>query len=280
MVELRSGTPVITIGAMKCGTSSLHRYLALHPDVAMSRVKELDYFVASKNWSKGESWYARQFPAGGRAWGESSPNYTKAPTFPGVPERIHARLPDARLIYVARDPVRRTISHYRHNLGHGRERRPVDEALAQPDDNPYVWPSRYRTQIDGYLAYFRREQVLLLDLDELAAEPARIMRQVFAFVGVDPSFEDPRMGEVHHRTEAKRVPNRFGRVLESVPEGWWLREKLGPLAGRPLPSVRASEATMAALRAVLRPEAEGYRALSGLGLRGWETLADDTGEGA
>ena len=35
---------LIIIGAMKCGTTALHRYLGLHPDVAMSEPKELNFF--------------------------------------------------------------------------------------------------------------------------------------------------------------------------------------------------------------------------------------------
>ena len=48
---------LLVIGAMKGGTSSLHRYLDLHPEIAMSRKKELDFFLAEKNWHKGKLWW-------------------------------------------------------------------------------------------------------------------------------------------------------------------------------------------------------------------------------
>jgi len=53
---------LLVIGAQKCGTTSLHRYLAAHPEVAMSEPKELDFFVehedrphyvANGNWHRG-----------------------------------------------------------------------------------------------------------------------------------------------------------------------------------------------------------------------------------
>lgn len=47
----------ITIGTMKSGTTSLHKYLSRHPQIFTSEMKELDYFVESKNWKQGLEWY-------------------------------------------------------------------------------------------------------------------------------------------------------------------------------------------------------------------------------
>jgi hypothetical protein len=35
---------VIVIGTMKCATSAVHTYLDAHPDIVMSRTKELNFF--------------------------------------------------------------------------------------------------------------------------------------------------------------------------------------------------------------------------------------------
>jgi hypothetical protein len=40
---------LVVIGGLKCGTTSLHHYLNLHPEVEMSRPKELNFFVAELN---------------------------------------------------------------------------------------------------------------------------------------------------------------------------------------------------------------------------------------
>jgi hypothetical protein len=50
---------------------------------------------------------------------EGSTGYTKRPASEGVAERIHAFNPDARLIYVMRDPFERLVSHYRHTVRKG-----------------------------------------------------------------------------------------------------------------------------------------------------------------
>jgi hypothetical protein len=36
---------LLVIGAAKCGTTSLHEHLNAHPEIAMSRENELDFFV-------------------------------------------------------------------------------------------------------------------------------------------------------------------------------------------------------------------------------------------
>ena len=54
---------LIIIGAMKAGTTSLHHYLGLHPQISMSRRMEPHFFVPEMNWSKGVKWYEQHFGA-------------------------------------------------------------------------------------------------------------------------------------------------------------------------------------------------------------------------
>ena len=61
---------LIVIGAQKCGTTSLHYYLGVHPDIFMSREKELRYFVEEFNWGKGIDWYRSHFGANASILGE------------------------------------------------------------------------------------------------------------------------------------------------------------------------------------------------------------------
>src|ERR687894_2292944 len=70
---------LIVIGAQKCGTSVLHYYLSLHPEVSMSRPKELNFFIEERNWPRGLDWYKSQFDGDARVRGEASPNYTAYP---------------------------------------------------------------------------------------------------------------------------------------------------------------------------------------------------------
>ena len=105
---------LIIIGAMKCGTTSLHRYLDLHPEIIMSGQKGLNFFIPERNWGKGVDWYRPNFKGNALVSGEASPNYTNFPDFKGVAGCMHPIGPNARLIYMVRDPVDRILSHYMH----------------------------------------------------------------------------------------------------------------------------------------------------------------------
>src|SRR5438105_1889408 len=152
---------LLIIGGLKCGTTSLHHYLSLHPEVAMSRPKELNFFVEDLNWPLGADWYASHFDPAASIRGESSPHYTNRPRFGGVPERISSVLGRPRLILVVRDPIDRMLSHYLHNLGGGYEKCSLDEAFAEPQGS-YVARSRYWFQLEPYLEVFDRELIAIV----------------------------------------------------------------------------------------------------------------------
>ncbi len=82
---------LIVIGAPKCATTSLHYYLGLHPQISMSRNKELGFFVSELNWPKGIEWYKSNFTGKARIYGESSTHYASYPFFSGVPEKMYSR---------------------------------------------------------------------------------------------------------------------------------------------------------------------------------------------
>jgi hypothetical protein len=178
---------LIVIGGLKCGTTSLHHYLNLHPEIAMSRPKELNYFVAELNWDLGRDWYKAHFDGAAAVRGETSPHYTNLPRFTGVAERMREMLPDARLIYMVRDPIDRMLSHYLHSVGGGYEARPLAEALSAPD-SAYLARSRYAMQLAPYLNAFGAGRILILAREDLLADRDATVRRAFGFCGVDPDF--------------------------------------------------------------------------------------------
>ena len=164
------------IGAMKAGTSSLHEYLHLHPEIFMSRFKEPQYFAPHRTrnglpWGQGNpcpepgiDWYLRLFDDAGdvKYAGESSVSYTAVPVLSGCHERIYAFNPEARLIYIMRDPVERTVSHYWHNVAGGWEDRDMLAAVKRLKD--YTARSHYAMQLRPYINTFGRDRVHLLTL--------------------------------------------------------------------------------------------------------------------
>jgi hypothetical protein len=179
---------LIVIGGLKCGTTSLHHYLNLHPQIEMSRPKELNFFVEELNWELGGDWYASHFSGRTPVRGETSPHYTNLPRFEGVAERMRRVLGvEVRLIYMVRDPIDRMLSHYLHNIGGGYESRPMEQVLTDPD-GAYVARSRYAMQLEPYVREFGSERVAIVSREELKDDRVATMRRLFGFVSVDASF--------------------------------------------------------------------------------------------
>jgi hypothetical protein len=210
---------LVIIGAMKSGTSGLHYYLSLHPQISMSSTKELDFFVLEKNWSKGIDWYESNFISTGetRILGESSPNYTKCHCFSGVAERMHSIVPEARLIYILRDPVERIVSHYLHSYRKRRESRNISAVLTDLENNHYVLCSKYYMQLEQYLDYFPQSNILVITLEDLSEHRQRTLETVYRFLDVDDFFDSQDFANVMYRSSDKRRVNWVGLLGSKMP---------------------------------------------------------------
>jgi len=282
----RGRTPVgalpnlIVLGAQKCGTSSLHRYLDAHPEIAMSEPKELDFFGGAQfaNWERGLDWYRAQFDPEAPVRGESSPSYTAHPFVSGTPDRIHEAVPDAKLIYLVRDPIERLLSQYVHLIANGEERRSLSEVFAErpPEHTAYVLMSSYWLQLERYLEHFSSERMLVVDQEDLRTERARTMARIFRFLGVDDSFASPDWQRELHRSGVKRQP-RPGlgrpagrasvRLLRRLPRR--VSSRLDPLLTRPAERPVLEAALRGRLEAALRPDVERLRAHTGQAFARW-----------
>lgn len=242
---LRPLPDALIIGAMKSGTTSLNAWLRQHPQVLFPCRKELHYFDQNSNRSVG--WYRSHFPllrqlqkpAGGFCTLEATPAYLYRPE---VPQRMHALLPEARLIAILRNPVQRAISHYDHRHRHKRELRSLEEALTAPHgvdglgnkvpDNLYKHRGHYAEQIARVLSCYPREQLLVLRSEDLFADPDAAYRRVLEFLQIDSSHaladRKPRnvsrqkhevpAAVIEHLEEHFRGPNAaLGRLLPEFP---------------------------------------------------------------
>jgi hypothetical protein len=204
------------VGAQKAGTTSLYHYLNQHPEIYMSPVKEPRFFAREIN-PEGEVVVQtfggpsrRQPPRFAnldayralfqgvkdeRAIGEASPTYIYAP---GTAERIKKHVPEARAIALLRNPADRAYSAFLHAVQNGSE--PLmdfAQALHKEEDRVrdnwgYVFHYRnrglYHAQLERYFEVFGRENVGVWLYDDLRDDPAGLVSNVFAFLGVDDSF--------------------------------------------------------------------------------------------
>jgi hypothetical protein len=282
---------LLIIGAAKCGTTSLHRYLDQHPDISMAggdglSAKELRFFT-DPDWRDELDRYARHFSAEVAVRGEATPAYTFYPLHRGVPERIRALVPEARLIYLVRDPVERIASHWVQRYWGG-DRRSFEDWMREYDrpDNLLVCPSRYATQIEQYLRYFDRSQILILDQRELRFDRQATLKRVFAFLAVDETVESPAFDEELNARSEKEALTRFGyelwkRVLGSEARigrfGRGLPTPVRRAVGRPMRRAlsRSIETPViddrlrAKLTALLQDEADRFRVLAGRDFPHW-----------
>lgn len=199
----------VVIGAMKCGTTALHRYMDTHPQVQMSEPKELNFFSgppAAANggdpdsswhrgqWHRGLAWYTGHFDPAMPVRGESSPGYT-SPDHPEAAARMADVVPDVRLVCLVRNPLERAVSQYAHHRRDGAERRPVDQALLDADSQ-YVTRSRYADRLEPFLRCFPASALLVVVQERLLADRRGQMRAVFGHVDADPDWDsdalDPR----------------------------------------------------------------------------------------
>lgn len=284
------------VGAMKSGTSTLYEYLQSHPQIFMSKVKEPSYFVdretleemwpdmAEMGFWRGEEFYLELFADAGDAVaiGEASTNYSKLPRIQHVAERIAAFEPAARIIYIMRDPVERTISHYWHNVKAGVERRPLERALR--DDAYFREVSHYAMQLRPYYANFGTEHVLPLLFEDLRDAPLSVAQSVYAWLGVEANYVPADIGQSYNVKPERIEQVRGGGLLRSLrySKAWSM---LGPavppairalgrrLETRPVePKAISTDAAVAFLRPIQQEQTRELAELTGLTFEKWATL--------
>ena len=178
----------IIIGGQKCGTTSLHYYLDQHPDIQMSRWKEIQFFIEEYEWHRGAKWYARQFKGKAKIHGESSTPYTNYPVFKGVSGKMYSLIPDAKLIYLVRDPVARAISSYLYGFKGYDDKRSLEEAFVDFRNNEYIDRGRYYFQLQQYLKYYSKEQICVVQSEKLRSARMETLQRIFRFLDVDEVF--------------------------------------------------------------------------------------------
>ncbi len=176
----------LIIGAARSGTTSIYHNLREHPDIFMTLKKEPQFFTV--NWHRGLSWYQGLFSDwnGESAIGEASVTYTY-PQFTEAPARIAKVLSNVRLLYFLRNPIDRTYSHYLYYRNYRRnELLPFEKAIWE--HNIYLGTSQYHTWIQRYLRFFPRDHLMVQIFEDYIANPDEVIRQIFQFLKVDPTF--------------------------------------------------------------------------------------------
>jgi Sulfotransferase domain len=279
------------IGAMKCGTTSLHSYLDLHPAISMSSPKELRFFD-DPGWRERVDWYASHFDPDVAVTGEATVYYTAHPWIPDVPQRMHELVPEAKLIYLVGDPLKRLIAQWvewctieadqsSEMLGKW-ARLPFAEVLADYEDprHPVVCPSRYATQLEQYLELYPSSQVMVVDQEDLKHRRVETLQAIFRFLQVDDRFDSPEfVAELNTHGEKTRAWSSYSRLRKAllaagakrIPAA--VRGRIGrgmrSAFSRPLDKPVIDGAVRPGLTEHLRAEADRLRRLTGKDFPHW-----------
>lgn len=176
----------LIIGTMKGGTESAVFHLNQHPDVYLY-AEEIHYFDYPENYKIKEKNYLNKFKKTKcKMRGEKTPSYMLSAE---VLKRIHDFNKDMKLIMFLREPIQRTISHYKHEL---RAREKNNKEIVDFDTfiNSYQGPRNpvirgfYDQQLENIYQIFPKENVLVLISEEVLLNPQKEYAKIFKFLNV------------------------------------------------------------------------------------------------
>lgn len=223
------------VGAPKCGTTSMYRYLGQHPEIFMPVIKEPHFFgsdLLSSKYIRDEVAYRALFASRRNEplAGEASVYYLYSRT---AAHEIRAFNPAARIIIMLRNPVDMVYSLHSQAVSSGnedclnfsealdaeaerREGRRMPDIADFPQGLLYTDIARYPGQLKRYLSCFTREQVKILLFDDFAAATEAVYRETLRFLGVD----DPDL-------DVDFTPANPHRRLRSVALEHFLKKRRG-----------------------------------------------------
>jgi hypothetical protein len=214
----------VVLGTMKSGTTTLYNWLGQQPDVFVPARKELFFFSRDEDWKRGLRWYAKQFSGADQTQRivDTSGTLTNPDKCALCARRLSETLPRARLVFMARHPIERMRSHYRHWVQRNTESQPFLEALRQPG-NPYVRVSMYYSSLLPFLERYPRKSICILRTEDLEDSG---WDRLMTFFGLQPR---PRPTGRYNVTEEKSQFTKLGYTLWKRGALHWARRVPKPV---------------------------------------------------
>ena len=196
----------IIIGVQKAGTTGLFRILEKHSNIVSVKEKEIHYFDNDDWYNENKiSQYHSYFPLP-HTINKKTKVFEATPLYifhPEVAYRLHKYNPDLKLILMLREPAERAFSawtmynhHFKTGISkHLHDPRSFSKAIAEEiktiqnesyTDNKvsYVKRGIYHQQIEKYLQYFNKEQLLILEAKSLRHQTDQVLQNIQDFIGV------------------------------------------------------------------------------------------------
>ena len=211
-------------GAPKCGTTALFRYLDQHPEVFTSDPKEPHFFIKEGEEAWGERMTRQEYKAlfegkdHGQIAGEASTWYLNHSE--EAAPKISKLIPNARIIFLLRNPIDRDYSDYWFHYTRGEI--PSYRSFSHYTHSPSHWifdgSKSYFPGIKTFLSHFHKEQILVLLTDDLRENSEEVLRRVCDHIGVesDFSFDLSSRHNVTKYPRSVRLCRWMGRVAPGL----------------------------------------------------------------
>lgn len=223
-------------GAPKCGTTSLHFILDQHPEIGLPEA-EIHYFDADDpvthsdflrtengtlKWydpaadvAETRAWYASRFAPFAKKplIGEDSTTYIFSAV---AAHRIKAMLPDVKLVFMLRNPVRRAYSQYWHMMNSARTSLTFEQALSRFPN--ILLGSTYTENLKRFYELFPAKQIKVVIFEEFVADQQAAMDEITDFLGAARMQVDPQKAwfnrtKYTRNASTQRLLNRIGRPI-------------------------------------------------------------------
>jgi hypothetical protein len=223
------------VGAQRCSTTWLYHMLNAHPDIQMNTtirpepkyflkddciLNEKDYFLSVFNQSE---------PNDSAVYGEKSTSYIESTD---AAHKIKSVFPDAKIIILVRDPIKRAISNYYFSLNNGIEMRtcldavlgngekPILKQVLSTDPFDYLGRGRYEKYIDNYVTIFGRDQVGIF-VQENITNNIFSLNEVFDFLNVDPQLFKSDIHIQHNSSQKEKDTEYLAQELYQSLSGYY-----------------------------------------------------------
>jgi len=266
------------VGPPRTGTSWLHKVLEPYATLP-SPSKETRFF--DLHFQRGFDWYGWHFPRTRRGpVGEIAPTYFASPE---ARQRIANTIPEAKIVFVFRNPVERAVSLYRLKLAYGMYRWSFPEALR--NDPELINSGLYWSHLSEWRQLFPDSQLLVTMYEDLVRDPQEFINKVASFIGLDGLtlsqsqlkrvFSTERMTRPRSYIATRTATavadwcksRRLDHVVASVRESALIKLFLG--GGDSLPQLPPE--SLEELARLFRPEVEALEAHLGRSLEDWRT---------
>jgi len=234
--------PNLLIGGVhKAGTTSLHTYLSMHPEVCGSLIKELAFLLPARYNEEVPSndVYASHFKNynGEKYILETTPSYL----YGGMPliNIINERLGDeVKMIFILREPTDRFISFYRHCLTKleipadttledfiGMSAA-IDSVIRQSNETDHITQGLiegdYATFLPLWIEHFK-DRLLIIFFDELSKDTPGVMKKICRWLEIDFNFYKKEDFTIENRTADYKVAfvHKFALWLNYHTETFW-----------------------------------------------------------